>query len=218
MSTVAFVGRSNSGKTTLLEKLIPEMKKRGYRVATVKHAQEIELPQARDGARHLKAGSEISLVVTGSELVLVKPTSTTPTAEDSLRLLGNEYDIIFCEGFKQSSFPKIEVHRKECGPLLEEISSVVATVTDETLPDRARQFSFDEVEKLADFIENDFIESQQDSLSLYVNGNPVELTRFPRLIFNNTLMGMVSALKGVGIVRHLEIFLKKAKNQDGVEG
>jgi molybdopterin-guanine dinucleotide biosynthesis protein B len=218
MSTVAFVGRSNSGKTTLLEKLIPEMKKRGYRVATVKHAQEIELPQARDGARHLKAGSEVSMVVTGEEFVLVKPASTPPTAEDALRLLGNEYDIIFCEGFKKSSLPKIEVHRKEYGSLLEDVSSVVATVTDEKLPDRARQFSFDEVKKLADFIENDFIEPQQDSLSLYVNGNPVELTRFPSLIFNNTLMGMVSALKGVGVVRRLEIFLKKAKNQDGVEG
>ena len=59
---VSIVGRSKSGKTTLIEKLVAELKERGYRVATIKHAREINFEPGKDSWRHLEAGSQATAV------------------------------------------------------------------------------------------------------------------------------------------------------------
>ena len=72
---VAVVGKSNSGKTTLIEKLIPELNKRGYRVATVKHHNhllEIDTP-GKDSWRHKQAGAQTTFISTPG--ALAKPTT-----------------------------------------------------------------------------------------------------------------------------------------------
>jgi molybdopterin-guanine dinucleotide biosynthesis protein B len=206
---ISIVGRSSSGKTTLLEKLIPELKHRGYRVASIKHAQEIEIVQDRDDSRHLKAGAELTAVVSEHETILRKPTSKTSPLDDALRLIGNEYDIILCEGFKQSDNPKIEVHRKEIGLPLEGLTSLVAIVTDEPFDNKVRQFSFDNISRLADLIEDGFIKPQRDNLTLYINSFRIPLTVFPRQIILNTIVSMVSVLKGVSAIRNISIYLRK---------
>ncbi len=214
-AAIAIVGRSESGKTTFLEKLLPELKRRGYRLATLKHAQEVHLDAGKDSARHLKAGAEETLVVAPEEMVLIRPLQAPATPEEALRLLGNDFDLVICEGFKQSSLPKIEIHRRAAGPVLEGLTSLVATVTDEPLAGRARQFSFDQVKELADFIENGYIKPQQESFTLYVNGAPLPLIQFPRQMLHDTLVGMVSALKGVGPIRRLEVFLRHSPEKKG---
>jgi molybdopterin-guanine dinucleotide biosynthesis protein B len=157
---ISIVGKSESGKTTLIEKLIPELKKRGYRVATLKHAQEIELVEGKDDSRHLAAGAELAAVVSEHETFFRKPSSKKSALEDALRLIGNDYDLVLCEGFKNSSNPKIEVHRTGNGLPLEDLTSVVAIVTDEPLGTKVRQFSSNDIMGLADLIEEGFIKPQ----------------------------------------------------------
>jgi molybdopterin-guanine dinucleotide biosynthesis protein B len=206
---VAIIGKSESGKTTFIEKLIPELKSRGYRVATVKHTpQEVALDQPnKDSWRHIQAGSEATVISASDRIALIKPVTQALTLDQIARHLGEDYDIILAEGFKESSVPKIEVHRKEMGSPLSGIKKRFAFVTDEPLPGESRQFSTDDVKGLADLLERGFIKPDRRRTLLYVNNMPVTLTTFPKKLIRNTILGMVSSLKGVGQVKSLEILL-----------
>ena len=159
---VSIIGNSNSGKTTLIEKLIAELKARGYRVATIKHTPHgMTLGDSdKDSWRHLQAGSEATVISSPQRVVLIKPVTSDNTLDEIVPLFGEEYDIILAEGFKQGSAPKIEVHRRETGPPLRNIKKLIAIATDEPLVTRARQFSLDDVKGLADLLEEGFIKPQ----------------------------------------------------------
>ena len=208
---VSIVGKSKSGKTTLLEKLIPELKSRGYRVASIKHThRNISIPESdKDGDRHLKAGSEASLVSTPDRLYLVKPVTQELNLEQVARIIGEDYDIILAEGFKDDDAPKIEVHRRENAPPLKDVKKLFAVATDETLDTKVRQFSLEDTKGIADLIEEGFIEPQKERLSLMVNDVPIPLNKFTGEFFAGALLGMTNTLKGVGKIKTLKIFLKK---------
>ncbi len=208
---VSIIGKSETGKTTLIQKLIQELKSRGYRVATVKHVpQDIAFDKPnKDSWHHIQAGSEATVISSPDKLVLIKPVTQAFTLDELARHLGEDYDIILTEGFKESNAPKIEVHRKEVGPPLNAIRKLIAIVTDEPLETKSRQFSPEDVKGVADLLEEGFINPQRKRAVLYVNKTPIPLSTFPKEFITNTLLGMVSPLKGVGQVRSLEIFLRK---------
>ncbi len=208
---VSIVGKSKSGKTTLLEKLIPELKSRGYRVATVKHApQGITLDEpGKDSWRHIQAGSEATIISSPDKVVIVKPVAAAVSLDEIALLLAEDYDIILTEGFKQDDAPKIEVHRRQVGAPLSNIKKLFAIATDEPLETKTKQFSLDDIKGLADLLETGFIKPQSERVSLYVNNVPVVLSAFPRDIISHVLEAIASSLKGVGEVRNLKFFLKK---------
>ncbi len=210
---ISIVGLSGSGKTTLVEKLTVELARRGYHVATIKHAQEIHFEPDKDSERHLAAGSEAAIVATPGRLVTVRPAPSGASLEDIARTLGDEHDIILAEGFKQGEAAKIVLHRNSSRLPLENLTRVAAVVTDEALPDKVRQFSFEDIAGLADFIEQGFIKPQQERLSLFVNGRLIPLIMFPRKMVAGILLGMVSSLKGVKGIRHLQIYLSTAREE-----
>ena len=158
---VLFVGISKSGKTTLLEKVIAELKRRGYSVATIKHAPhsiDFDIP-GKDSWRHFYAGSEATTLVSSSSIIFIKRMSEPVTLDDVIPLYGEDFDIILVEGFKGSAFPKIEVHRKAIGQVLSNIKNIIAYATDEVLEKRSKQFALDDVSGLADFIEKSYLKS-----------------------------------------------------------
>jgi molybdopterin-guanine dinucleotide biosynthesis protein B len=166
---VSIVSKSKSGKTTLVEKLVRELKSRGYRVATAKHAPQgttFDDPNT-DSWRHIQAGSEATVLSSKDKLVLIKRVTSDVTLDEIGRLLGEEYDIILAEGFKQDKAPKIEVHRREVAPPLKDIKGLIAIATDEPLETRTRQFSLDDIKDLADLIERDFIKPRGNRTSLH---------------------------------------------------
>jgi molybdopterin-guanine dinucleotide biosynthesis protein B len=209
---VAIVGKSKSGKTTLIEKLVRELKSRGYRVATIKHSpQESDFDDSRkDSWRHVQAGSDATAVSATDKIVLIKPMTQEATLNEVVNLLGEDYDIILVEGFKQGNAPKIEVHRKDNGALIEGIKKLIAIVTDETLETKTRQFSPEDTSALADLLEKGFIKPQFERISLSVNNTPVTLTLFPKQFITSVVLAMASCLKGVGEIRNLKLFVKKA--------
>jgi len=208
---VSIVGNSNSGKTTLIEKLISELKSRDYRVATIKHTPHgMALDSSdKDNWRHLQAGSEAAVISSQAQMVLIKPVISDVTLDEIARLFGENYDIVLAEGFKQDNAPKIEVHRSESGPPLHDIQKLIAIVTDVPLETKTRQFSLDDVKGLTDFLEEGFIRPGGNRVSLYVNNIPIPLSIFPKEIITNILMAMASSLKGVGEVKSIEVFLRK---------
>lgn len=210
---VSIVGRSQSGKTTLLEKLIVELKKRGYRIATIKHTpMGIADAEDKNTERHLKSGAEATLAVAPDRLVMYRLTSSPVSVEEAAVLLGERYNLILAEGFKQSDTPKIEVHRKSVGTPLTGLTHLLAIVTDEPLDTATKQFGFGDIHAIADLLETDFIKPNLSRICLSVNGQEIPLTLFPREIIPSTLIGMVKSLKGVsGDIKTIEIYLKQEK-------
>jgi molybdopterin-guanine dinucleotide biosynthesis protein MobB len=152
---VSIVGKSKSGKTTLIEKLVQELKSRGYHVATIKHIpQGVDFDEpGKDSWRHIQAGSEATAISSLDKIVMIKPVGRDASLDEVARLLGEDYDIILAEGFKQGNAPKIEVHRKDGGALIEGLKKLIAIVTDEPLESRVRQFSPDDIKDIADLLE-----------------------------------------------------------------
>jgi len=212
---VSIVGKSKSGKTTFIEKLVEELKSRGYRVATIKHTPQgmtFDEP-GRDSWRHIQAGSEATAIASPDKIVLIKPIAQALTLDEIVRFFGEDYDIILTEGFKQGNAPKIEVHRKEVGSPLSSIKKLIAIVTDEPLETRTRQFSWQDIKGLADLMEEGFIKPQRERTSLYINNIPIVLTTWPREVITNVILAMASCLKGVGEVRSLELFLRRGSGR-----
>jgi molybdopterin-guanine dinucleotide biosynthesis protein B len=205
---ISIVGNSESGKTTLIEKLIPALKKRGYRVCSIKHAREINMEKEKDSQRHLKAGSDVTVLAASGQIILFKPTQE-PNIDEIRRLFDSDYDLIICEGFKHSDLPKIEVYRKGNGTLIEGLTRVFAIVSDENLDIKTKRLNTDDIKSIADLLEQMFILPQRNWFDLYVNGKPVPLTLFPRQIMRDTIMAMVLSLKGIEPVNTIEIRIKK---------
>ena len=207
---ISIVGKSKSGKTTLIEGLVRELKSRGYRVATIKHTPRgMNFDPEKDSSRHVEAGSEATIIRAQDRMVLIKPVASEATLDEIARIVGEDYDIILAEGFKQDSAPKIEVHRKESGSPLSSVRKLFAVASDEPLETKARQFALDDIKGLADLLEEGFIRPQRNRLTLYVNDVPISLSIFPRQFITNVLLGIASSLKGVGEIHKLEIFLRK---------
>ena len=115
--TVCIVGRKNSGKTTLTVALAAELKRRGLRVATIKHghhAFETDEP-GRDSWRHFNEGEAEATIMAGTgKIALVMRIDGEPDPERLVRELyaGRGYDIVLIEGWKHGALPKIEVFRR----------------------------------------------------------------------------------------------------------
>jgi molybdopterin-guanine dinucleotide biosynthesis protein B len=208
---ISVVGHSNSGKTTLVVKLIQELKSRGYRVATAKHTpQEASLDEpGKDSWRHLEAGSSATAVGAQDRIMLIKPVASGDPVAEIIAMMGEDYDILIIEGFKQSDLPKIEVHREATGPLLKGIKNIVAVATKEPLETELQQFPLDDPAPLSDFIEKEYIKTDTDRLSIYVNNKYVKLIEFPNLIITNIVQAIIASLKRVEKPSSVKIYFKK---------
>lgn len=154
---VSIVGRSGVGKTTLLEGVIAELKRRGYRVATIKHnvhGFEIDR-EGKDSWRLARAGSDAVVISSPQRLALVRHQDHDATIEEIALLIGNGYDIVLTEGFREDRAPKIEVHRKGFGdgPLCSP-GELIAVATDEPLATAVPQLPLADPAAVAAFIES----------------------------------------------------------------
>lgn len=210
---VSIVGKSNVGKTTLLEKLVAELRRRNRRVATVKHdvhGFDLDKP-GKDSWRHAQAGSDAVVISGPDKLALIKKTDHDSTLDEIVRLLGEDYDIVITEGYKSRNAPKIEVHRRELGEgLLSTPDELVAVATDEPLDVPVWQCSLEEISKLADLLEETFITPREPAaVTLFADGAAITLSSFVQEFVSKTIFGMLSALRGIKDPESIDIFLRK---------
>ena len=112
---VLFVGRQNSGKTTLLEKIIRCLTNRGLAIATCKHHGHpdftIDVP-GKDSYRHREAGARSTAVLSSGRFALTRDLSEDMSLFDALSLMTG-YDLVLVEGFRGVGLPAIELLRAE---------------------------------------------------------------------------------------------------------
>ena len=164
---ISFVGRSNTGKTTLLEKVIPLLRSRGLRVGTVKHhAGEFEIDrEGKDSYRHKKAGATATMITSPTKVALVEDISRELTLSEVIERYMHEVDLVITEGYKRERMPKVElyVHGRGAPPLATEDPDIIAIATDgpaiaadapvdELIDVHVPVFSRDEPEPIVDLI------------------------------------------------------------------
>lgn len=157
---IGVAGFKNAGKTTLVEKLVTELSRRGHRVSTVKHAHhsfDID-HEGRDSFRHRKAGASEVAVVSRHRWAIIHETrdGEEPSLADILAKL-EPCDLVIVEGYKRDSHDKIEVRNLALThPELAGDDPTVVAIAANGRIDGAPVpvFDRDDVSALASFIEN----------------------------------------------------------------
>jgi molybdopterin-guanine dinucleotide biosynthesis protein B len=211
---VCVVGTSGVGKTHVMKGLVAELKKRGYRVATVKHSpHHLDLDvEGKDSWEHARAGSDAVVVSSPDKVALIRKVDHDHTLAELSRIVGVDFDIILGEGFKKAEALKIEVHRKDLGrDLTCTPEELLAVATDEQLQGDVPQYALDDAAGLVDLIEQRCLRDvrRRDTVHLYVNAAPVPLNEFVRGIFSNVLFGMVSSLKRIPEATGIDISVRR---------
>jgi len=158
MKTVSFVATaSNSGKTTLIEKLIPLLKERGLTVGVLKHASKGFDPEqpGKDSWRFQEAGADIVALAGPGGTVLMRSGERELDPEDLNHILGT-CDIVLREGFKSAGGDRIEVFRSGISgtrPLCLDDPSFIALATDTKFEVDILQFGLNDASGVAKFIE-----------------------------------------------------------------
>jgi len=163
---VSIVAKSGTGKTTLLEKLIGELKRRGYRVGAVKHdAHRIEIDrEGKDSWRLTQAGADTMLITSPAKVALIKQNrdGVEPSLPEAIAAYCGDLDIVLTEGFKKSSMPKIEVHRRERSARLlcrdeEHDPQLIAVASDSSLDIDVPVYDINDATGLCDLIEQRYL-------------------------------------------------------------
>src|SRR2546430_1763424 len=164
------VGRSNSGKTTLIERLIPELVRAGYRVATVKHAGHgFDLDtEGKDSWRHKRAGASTVIVLARGSLAMFSDVSEQIKVEEIRdRYLDHEIDLIIAEGWKSDDYPKIVVVRDQLGEVQVSPQVLLAVVSNEPVDVPVPRLHPDDVQALSALIIRHF-----PKLPVALSGSP----------------------------------------------
>jgi molybdopterin-guanine dinucleotide biosynthesis protein B len=157
---VIIAGRSRSGKTTLIEGLIPELKKRGLRVGSIKHHKEgdfdIDHP-GKDSWRHKKAGAEKTVISSPTRIGLVMDTEHDYRPDELIGFF-HEMDIVLMEGHKEEALPKVEIFRQELhdSPLFLKDPDLIAVMTNSILDTKVPVLRLDDITGLADLLVRHF--------------------------------------------------------------
>jgi molybdopterin-guanine dinucleotide biosynthesis protein B len=207
---VSIVGKSDSGKTTLIEKIVPELIRRGYRVTTVKHdlhGFEID-KEGKDSWRHKQAGAQGVIVSSPRKVALIRDVDRDMSLGELRDAFSGDADLILSEGFKKDLQPKIEVFRKEahrellCTP----DDNLVAIASNRPFDIGIPCFDIDDVKGIVDLIESKFLKgNRREEISLRINGKRIPLSPFVKGLLIRTIKGMISSLKGTENPQRLEI-------------
>ncbi len=163
---LGFAAASGTGKTTLLTTLIPTLKENGLRIGLVKHSHHnIQIDQpGKDSYRLREAGANPVMLVSSHRRAVITEFQDIkePVLDEQLLAFDqSQLDLILVEGFKQTRFPKIELHRSTLNqPLLYPNDlDIVAVASDVPLelPSTIKPLDLNQPAQIADFIIEHFI-------------------------------------------------------------
>jgi len=156
---ISIVGNSGVGKTTFLENLIRELKRRGYRVAAIKHdAHNFQMDHpGKDTYRLAEAGSDIVMISAPDRLALLESVREERTLDELVAMVSDRVDIVLTEGYRRAAKAKIEVSRRDFGSeLVASPRDLLALVTDQQFDLDAPLFGLNDAAAVADLLERRF--------------------------------------------------------------
>lgn len=231
---ISIIGYSNSGKTTLVESLVPRLKQKGVRVGTVKHTSHgFTIDQrGKDSFRHKSSGSDMTIVSGPKSLAMIRDTKANWGLGKIVRHYMREMDLVLAEGYKNEDFLKIEIIHDPDGEDVKTIrhaakadqtkrgrifsdheKNLVAIVSDQNVETGKKIFKRNDVDELADFIfllyQNDQSQVKaQRQIIVEVNGRNIPMNEFVQTIVYNSISGMVGSLKKTEQMESIDIHIK----------
>ncbi|MCL5072296.1 MAG: molybdopterin-guanine dinucleotide biosynthesis protein B [Actinobacteria bacterium] len=166
---ISISGKSGSGKTTLLKKIIPILKKKGYKVGAIKHTHhDFEIDKrGKDSWVYRKAGAESVVITSKDRMAFVRELNNEVPAKEIIYQLFNDVDIILMEGYKKEDFPRIEVigknSKEEINKTFLNSSFLLMIVSEEPLDTFVPVYNPNKANKIADFIEEKMNSFYQNS-------------------------------------------------------
>lgn len=156
LPVVSFVGNSGAGKTTILERVVSELKGRGYRVAVIKHVHhDFQIDYAgKDSWRFTQAGSDSVVIASATKIALVEQRTAEPPLDDLVAMVEGRADIVLTEGFRGSGKPQVLVMRgaQAAQAAQGKTAAPLAIVSDQPVEASVPRFDFDEAPRLTDFL------------------------------------------------------------------
>jgi molybdopterin-guanine dinucleotide biosynthesis protein B len=154
---LSVVAKANTGKTTLLEQLIPVLDGRGWSIGVLKHhshTSSFDTP-GKDTYRIAEAGAAMVVGASPVQIATFRRREADDNLEAIINTLFAGMDLVLTEGYKRGPYPKLEVHRAaRSTEVLCSAEELLAVVTDVDLPIGVPQFSLDDIEGLATFVED----------------------------------------------------------------
>jgi molybdopterin-guanine dinucleotide biosynthesis adapter protein len=200
MKIFSFVGNSGGGKTRLLARLVPQLKKRGHAVAVVKHCPHgFSLdPEGKDSRLLFEAGADSVALVSSDMTAIFKRDGKTTDYRAMARHYFSKIDILLIEGGRASKgLRKIEVLREAERPQLRtQIGELIAIVADGQVKSNRPVFRHSQVREISEFLEGQ-PEEAEPSVSLSVDGIPVPLNAFVQKVSANIMLSLVRSLRGI---------------------
>lgn len=189
---IGFYGESNSGKTTLIIKIIEQLVKERYTVATIKNTDKnVKIDtEGKDTWKHQHAGAKLVALSSPYEtdLIINKRMDVNKIAD--IIFACEPVDIVLVEGARNPNIPKIKIGNGE--------------KRDNTI--MQYQDDFEEVMKI---IKKEIDKKKRkQKIKIEVNGKEIVLSEFPADIITGTLVGMLSSLKGIDQINEVAIHLK----------
>lgn len=226
-------GKSNTGKTDLVQKIVKELKSKDYNVATLKHTKgdySID-EEGKDTWKHRKAGSDLVIFSTSSETSFIydKKLDVKEILE-TLSEIG-EYDVLVIEGMKNADVPKVSTTSSDIESDIEfdgNIKEIVEWVEKNielieilnSLPKLdCGKCGFKNCRKMAESIlkgENVIENCKKLNLELIdikIDGEKLPISKFPSSLIQGGIIGMLKSLKGVKDINTVEISFDN-KNQE----
>lgn len=152
LPVISFIGRHNSGKTTVLTEVIKYLTQSGYKVAVIKHAHHRLDISYKDSELLFHAGADY-VCASSPELVFkYQRQETQANIHDLLSQVPAGFDLVIVEGYKNEALPKIEVIRGDIDPEPMFLPQTIALVSDFPLPAGINVFSPQAIEEIARFI------------------------------------------------------------------
>jgi len=154
---LSIVGCGKCGKTTLVERLVTELTRRGYAIGTLKHdVHGFQMDhEGKDTWRHKRAGARATLIIGPDQIGLVRSTPGEFSVQDAIELLG-PVDLVITEGFKRAAFPKIEIFssvRNEGALLCARDPQLLAVAGDLPVETHVPRFDWNDIAAIADLVE-----------------------------------------------------------------
>ncbi len=161
---VSMVGKKGSGKASVIELLIAFLTLKGFKVGVLKNLtrDDVEIDEPGKDTYQYRIKGAQKVILAGKKRLAIFSNLTEEIPFDELLNLFIDFDLVFLEGYVQNEFPKIEVHRKELGDFLftERVKNVFAICSDGEGRSNVPSFAFEQLEKLADLIENQFLKRE----------------------------------------------------------
>lgn len=214
MKIISVVGTKNTGKTTLVIKIVKELVKRGYKVGTIKHMHETFDVEGRDTWKHKEAGAELVIGSGDETFFLIDQRLDIENLLTRSECLIN-LDFMVIEGFKFSNYAKIsvsdfedeftitKVDPKIDGSSLNELVDLIEKRAYSILPNmNCKDCGFASCKDMAraaakgEVTDQVCVMKKMKEIELKVDGKPVPMNPFVQTFIQNTTIGMISSLRG----------------------